>query len=92
MTATDTSRQRIAELNRLIAEKILPRIPEPGNWPTAIKGLILYRRDWDYLSENCFYPPAITAVIQGQSGKTFPVRLASGGSLSRRPFRTGNRA
>lgn len=66
MTATDTSRQRIAELNRLIAEKILPRIPEPGNWPTAIKGLILYRRDWDYLSENCFYPPAITAVIQGQ--------------------------
>ncbi len=66
MTATDTSRQRIAELNRLIAEKILPRIPEPGNWPTAIKGLILYRRNWDYLSENCFYPPAITAVIQGQ--------------------------
>lgn len=66
MTATDTSRQRIAELNRLIAEKILPRMPEPGNWPTAIKGLILYRRDWDYLSENCFYPPAITAVIQGQ--------------------------
>ena len=66
MTATDTSRQRIAELNRLIAEKILPRMPAPGNWPTAIKGLILYRRDWDYLSENCFYPPAITAVIQGQ--------------------------
>ena len=66
MTAADTSRSSIAALNRFIAGKILPRIPEPGNWPTAIKGLILYRRDWDYLSENCFYPPAITAVIQGQ--------------------------
>ncbi len=66
MTATDTPRNSIATLNRFIAEKILPRMPAPGNWPTAIKGLMLYRRDWDYLSENCFYPPAITAVIQGQ--------------------------
>lgn len=62
---TDDISSRIAELNQLIAGKILPHTPEAGNWPTAIKGLILYRRDWNYRPENCFYPPAITAVIQG---------------------------
>lgn len=66
MTGSDERQTRIAAINRTIAGKILPRMPEPGNWPTVIPGLILYRRDWNYLSENCFYPPAITAVIQGQ--------------------------
>ncbi len=66
MTGSDEKQTLIAAINRTIAGKILPRMPEPGNWPTVIPGLILYRRDWNYLSENCFYPPAITAVIQGQ--------------------------
>lgn len=66
MTGSDERQTHIAAINRTIAGKILPRMPERATGPTVIPGLILYRRDWNYLSENCFYPPAITAVIQGQ--------------------------
>ena len=58
MTGSDERQTHIAAINRTIAGKILPRMPEPGNWPTVIPGLILYRRDRNYLSENCFYPPS----------------------------------
>lgn len=56
----------IESLNQAIVQKILPYASESGDWPTIIDGLFLYRRDWNYLPENRFFPPAITVVVQGQ--------------------------
>lgn len=59
-------REGIAALNQSITQKILPYAPQSGDWTTAIKGVFIYRRDWNYLPENRFYPPAISIITQGQ--------------------------
>lgn len=51
--------------NALLQEKLLHRMPTPGDYPTAIENLTLHRRDEINKSENCFYGPIAAITIQG---------------------------
>lgn len=53
------------DLNLLLKELILPRMPVAGDYPTPIKGFVLHRRDEIYKQENCFNGPILAATVQG---------------------------
>lgn len=52
-------------LNLLLKELILRRMPTAGNYSTPIKGLVLHRRDEINKQENCFNGPIYAATVQG---------------------------
>lgn len=52
--------------NEQIVEKMLSRVLAPGNFPTAVPGLMFSRREESFKPENCFFDPTITIVLQGQ--------------------------
>jgi AraC-like DNA-binding protein len=56
---------RIARINRLLKEKLLRRLPEPGRYPTAIEGFMIARRHDARELENCVYRPLVAVVLQG---------------------------
>lgn len=53
------------EINALSA-KLLYNLGQAGNYPTAIEGLTLYRRDQVNSIEKCVYKPLIALVVHGQ--------------------------
>jgi AraC-like DNA-binding protein len=56
---------RLAQTNRLLKEKLLRWMAKTGDYPTAITGLSLHRRDEVDQAENCFYTPVVAVVLQG---------------------------
>lgn len=55
----------LARINRLLKEKLLRRMPEPGKYPTLIDGLGLIRREQVNQAESCFGTPAVGLIVQG---------------------------
>lgn len=49
----------------LLSKKLLQRMPEPGDYPTPITGLVLHRRDIPNQPENCFNKPILAMTVQG---------------------------
>ncbi|MDR0644748.1 MAG: AraC family transcriptional regulator [Treponema sp.] len=43
---------------------LLALVPEPGNFPTAVEGLCLYREETD-VRKDCFHDPVIGVIVQG---------------------------
>jgi len=63
---TENDRARLARTNRLLKEKLLSRLPEPGRYPTAIEGFMIARRHDAKELENCvIYKPLVAVVVQG---------------------------
>jgi AraC-like DNA-binding protein len=65
--------------------KLLALVPEPGNFPTAIEGLCLYRQETD-VRKDCFHDPVIGLIVQGD--KRALVAAPHGGDREYR-FREG---
>lgn len=55
-----------ARLNELLRERILRRMPRPGQLATEIDGLKLTRREAVNQAENCFGTPCVAVIIQGE--------------------------
>lgn len=51
--------------NNLLKEMIIKRTPGPGDYPTAIAGLCLHRRDEVNHCDNCFHKPLVSLGVQG---------------------------
>jgi AraC-like DNA-binding protein len=49
----------------LLTKKLYGRMPTPGENPTAIAGLTLYRGDEIHSVGNCLYRPLISVIMQG---------------------------
>ena len=60
----------IAEINAALRERLLRRMNRPGNYPTAVEGLTLIRRDGGDCGGRCFERP-LAALWQtiGRCGK-----------------------
>lgn len=61
----DLIQKNLISLNQSLTQKILLYTQKSGDWSTAIEGLVFHRRDWNYLHENCIFPPTISVVTQG---------------------------
>ncbi|MDR1397366.1 MAG: AraC family transcriptional regulator [Desulfarculales bacterium] len=61
----DDSRIEIGRAKALLTKKLHSRMPAPGENPTAIAGLTLYRGDKIHTVGNCLYRPLISMIIQG---------------------------
>lgn len=48
-----------------LRDLILERMPEPGDYPTAVQGFVLHRRDVPHMPENCFHKPILAITVQG---------------------------
>ena len=62
---TESNRAGLARTNNLLKEKLLRWMPATGDYPTAIEGLTIFRRDEANQSENCFYKPLVGVIVQG---------------------------
>lgn len=51
---------------RTLTERLLARMPEAGNYTTAIEGVGIHRRDNPDSPEHCFRVPRIVKIVQGQ--------------------------
>ncbi|MGO9137526.1 MAG: AraC family transcriptional regulator N-terminal domain-containing protein [Syntrophales bacterium] len=58
-------RAGLARTNNLLKEKLLRWMPGSGDYPTAIEGLTIFRRDKANQLENCFYKPLVAVIVQG---------------------------
>lgn len=48
-----------------LSEKLLQRMPKAGDYPTAIPGFVLHRRDETNKPDGCFNRPILAVTIQG---------------------------
>lgn len=55
----------MARTNSLLKDKLLYWMTRPGDYPTAVEGLTLFRRDEINQLENCFYRPLVAVIVQG---------------------------
>jgi len=55
----------LAKANYLLKEKMLRWMPEPGLYPTAIKGLQIARHHDAKEIQNCIYRPLVAVIVQG---------------------------
>ncbi|MEN6319386.1 MAG: AraC family transcriptional regulator N-terminal domain-containing protein [Syntrophaceae bacterium] len=62
---TEGDRAGLARTNNLLKEKLLRWMPGSGDYPTAIEGLTIFRRDKSNQLENCFYKPLVAVIVQG---------------------------
>ncbi len=62
---TESNRTGLARTNNLLKEKLLRWMPGTGDYPTAIEGLTIFRRDEANQCENCFYKPLVGVIVQG---------------------------
>jgi len=62
---TETDRAGLARTNDLLKEKLLRWMPRTGDYPTAIEGFTIFRRDEANQPENCFYKPLVGVIVQG---------------------------
>ncbi len=61
----ESTRTGLARTNNLLKEKLLRWMPGTGDYPTAIEGLAIHRRDEANQPENCFYKPLVAVIVQG---------------------------
>jgi AraC-like DNA-binding protein len=61
----DDTRIEMGRAKALLKNKLHDRMPNPGDYPTAIDGLTLYRRDKTGTVEKCLYKPLISMISQG---------------------------
>ena len=61
----------IAEINAALRERLLRRMNRPGNYPTAVEGLTLIRRDGGDCGGRCFERPLAALVVQGRKHSVF---------------------
>src|SRR5271157_5009038 len=61
----ESDRAGLVRTNNLLKEKLLRWMPGSGDYPTAIEGLTVFRRDKAHQLENCFYKPLVAVIIQG---------------------------
>jgi AraC-like DNA-binding protein len=62
---TESDRAGLSRINNLLKEKLLRWMPGTGDYPTAIEGLTIFRRDEANQPENCFYKPLVGVIVQG---------------------------
>src|SRR5208337_180744 len=62
---TENDRAGRARTNNLLKEKLLRWMPGTGDYPTAIEGFTIFRRDEANQPENCFYKPLVAVIVQG---------------------------
>jgi len=62
---TESDRAGLARTNNLLKEKLLRWMPKTGDYPTAIEGFTIFRRDEANQPENCFYKPLVGVIVQG---------------------------
>ena len=62
---TQNDRAGLERTNNLLKEKLLRWMPGTGDYPTAIEGLSIHRRDEANKPENCFYKPLVAVIVQG---------------------------
>ena len=62
---TESNRAGLARTTNLLKEKLLRWMPGTGDYPTAIEGLTIFRRDEANQCENCFYKPLVGVIVQG---------------------------
>lgn len=55
----------VSQLNDILKEKLLVRMPKEGNYFTPIEGVKTLRCDKNVKPQNCFYRPFITLIVQG---------------------------
>lgn len=55
----------VAEINAQLKERLLRHIPQPGDRPTPVEGMILLRREAASASEKSFENPLAAFVVQG---------------------------
>lgn len=55
----------VAEINTHLKAKLLRHMPQPGDRPTSIKGMVLLRREAASASEKNFENPLAAFVVQG---------------------------
>ena len=55
----------VEEINRVLKEKMLRKMPKTGDYSLGFGGAGVYRRDESDVAENCFYRPLVTVTIQG---------------------------
>lgn len=67
----ELNRVDIKRIKDILKQKLLKRMSGPGDYPTAIKGLSLHRRDAVNKPENCFYSPKIVKIVQGCKHSSF---------------------
>jgi len=61
----ESDRAALVRTNNLLKEKLLRWMPGSGDYPTAIEGLTIFRRDKANQLENCFYKPLVAVIVQG---------------------------
>jgi AraC-like DNA-binding protein len=62
---TENDRADLERTKTLLKEKLLRWLPESGNYPTAIEGLSIFRRNETNQPQNCFYQPLVAVIVQG---------------------------
>ncbi|MDR2507890.1 MAG: AraC family transcriptional regulator [Candidatus Accumulibacter sp.] len=62
---TDDTRIEIGRAKALLTKKLYRWMPAPGENPTAVPGLTLYRGDEIHTVGNCLYRPLISMINQG---------------------------
>ena len=62
--------ERVADINARLKEQLLERMEGPGDYPTAIEGLTLLRRDDAGHCGKCFDRPLAAFIVQGRK-RTF---------------------
>ena len=61
---------KLSDINDILREKILQRLPRTGDCMLGFGGAGIYRRDESNVAENCFYRPLLTITIQGSKWST----------------------
>jgi AraC-like DNA-binding protein len=62
---SENDRAGLERTKNLLKEKLLRWMPGSGDYPTAIEGLAIFRRDEPNQRENCFYQPLVGVIVQG---------------------------
>lgn len=67
---TDDLRVDMEKSKDLLKQRLINRMPEPGNYETGLPGVHTHRRNETNPPENCFYRPVIVKMVQGHKRVT----------------------
>lgn len=62
---TENDRAHLERTNNLLKEKLLRWMPGSGDYPTAIDGVTIFRRDGVTQNDCSIYKPLVAVVVQG---------------------------
>ncbi len=68
---TEDERAESVRINVQLKELLVRRLPEPGDYSTAIDGLMLLRREASSHSGRCYEHPLAAFIIQGSKHSFF---------------------